>query len=98
MAKLVFDIETSALPLEGFDYAQQEYLFRDAGKLSDELARKARQGEIQQQMSLWPLTARVVCIAMLNLDSCRGQVLFLSDDFEPEGDEAGRGRVRPVRG
>ena len=60
-----------------------------AGKLSDELARKARQSEIQQQMSLWPLTARIVCIAMLNLDSCRGQVLFLSNHIEPDGDEAG---------
>jgi 3'-5' exonuclease len=89
MAKLVFDIETSALPLENFDDVQQEYLFRDAGKLSDELARKTRQAEIQQQMSLWPLTARVICIAMLNLDSCRGQVLFLADDFEPDADEAG---------
>jgi 3'-5' exonuclease len=89
MAKLVFDIETSALPLDTFDHVQQEYLFRDAAKLTDELARKTRQGEIQQQMSLWPLTARVICIAMLNLDSSRGQVLFLADDFEPEVDEAG---------
>ncbi len=89
MAKLVFDIETSALPVETFDDAQQEYLFRDAGKLADELARKARQDEIQQQMSLWPFTARAVCIAMLNVESCRGQVLFLADDFEPDADEAG---------
>ncbi len=89
MAKLVFDIETSALPLEGFDDAQQEYLFREAGKLTDELARKTRQAEIQQQMNLWPLTARVVCIAMLNVESWRGQVLFISDHFEPDDDEAG---------
>lgn len=89
MAKLVFDIETSALPLETFDDAQQEYLFRDAGKIADELARKTRQAEIQQQMNLWPLTARVVCIAMLNADSCRGQVLFTADHFEPDADEAG---------
>ncbi|MFO1500359.1 MAG: ribonuclease H-like domain-containing protein [Verrucomicrobiota bacterium] len=89
MAKLVFDIETSALPLEGFDDAQQEYLFRDAGKIADELARKTRQAEIQQQMNLWPLTSRVVCIAMLNVESSRGQVLFLADDFESGGDEAG---------
>ena len=27
MAKLIFDIETTALPLEQFDEAQQEYLF-----------------------------------------------------------------------
>lgn len=89
MARLVFDIETSALPLESFDDAQQEYLFRDAGKLADELARKTRQSEIQQQMSLWPLTSRVVCIAMLNAESCRGQVLFTTDHVEPDGDEAG---------
>ena len=89
MAKLVFDLETSALPLEVFDEAQQEYLFRDAQKLPEELARKVRQAEIQQQMSLWPFTASVVCIAMLNVESCRGQVLFVADQLEPDGDEAG---------
>jgi DNA polymerase elongation subunit (family B) len=89
MPKLVFDIETSALPVDDFDAAQQEYLFRDAGKLPDELARKIRHLEIQQQMNLWPFTARVICMAMLNLDSCRGQVLFLSDDFEPDGADVG---------
>jgi 3'-5' exonuclease len=86
MANLVFDIETSALPIESFDIAQQEFLFREAAKLSDELARKARQAEIQQQFSLWPLTASVVCIAMLNVESCRGQVLFISDHFEQDED------------
>jgi len=30
MATIVFDIETSALALENFDEAQQEYLFREA--------------------------------------------------------------------
>jgi DNA polymerase elongation subunit (family B) len=89
MAKLVFDIETSALSVETFDEVQQEYLFRDASKIVDPAGQQARRGEIRQQMSLWPFTARVICIAMLNAESCRGQVLFLADDFEPEGDEAG---------
>ena len=39
MAKLVFDIETSALPVENFDEVQQEYLFREAARLPDEAAR-----------------------------------------------------------
>ena len=39
MAKLVFDIETSALPIEHFDEAQQEYLFRECEKIADEVAR-----------------------------------------------------------
>ena len=41
MARLVFDIETSALPLEQFDDAQQEYLFRDCLKMADEAAQAA---------------------------------------------------------
>ena len=89
MARLVFDIETSALPLENFDAAQQEYLFREVEKLAEDGARAAKHAEIQRQFNLWPLTARVVCIAMLNADTARGQALFIADDFEPDGDEAG---------
>jgi DNA polymerase elongation subunit (family B) len=86
MATLIFDIETSALPVETFDEAQREYLFRDADKLPDEIARAARRAEIAQQFNLWPLTARVACIAMLNAETARGQVLFTADDYETGGD------------
>jgi DNA polymerase elongation subunit (family B) len=88
MAKLVFDIETTALPLEDFDTVQQEYLFRDAHKLPEEAQRMVRQGEIQQLFNLWPLTARVACIAMLNAETSRGRVLFLAEDFEQEAGES----------
>ena len=88
MATLVFDIETSALPLEHFDEAQQEYLFRECGKIAEETARATRRAEIQQQFNLWPFTAQVVCIAMLNADTARGQVLYTAPDYEePEGDQ-----------
>jgi len=89
MAKLVFDIESSALPLADFDEVQQEYLFREATKISDPAARETRQTEILQQFNLWPFTARVVCIAMLNADTVRGQVLFTADDYEADPAEAG---------
>ena len=89
MAKLVFDIETSALPLDTFDEAQQEYLFRDASKLPDPAAQLARRAELAQMLSLYPLTARVVCIAMLNAESQRGQVLFIADDYEENAADAG---------
>ena len=89
MAKLVFDIETSALPVESFDEAQREYLFREADKLPDETAREAKRTEIQHLFSLWPLTSRVVCIAMLNAETQRGQVLFTADDFEEDAAEGG---------
>lgn len=95
MAKLVFDIETSALPPEHFDEAQLEYLFREAGKIPDETARATRRAEIGQQFNLWPFTAQVVCIAMLNADTRRGQVLFTAEDHEAEAGEAGPAEFVP---
>jgi predicted PolB exonuclease-like 3'-5' exonuclease len=93
MATLVFDIETSALPLENFDEVQQEYLFRDAEKITDETARQTRREEIHRQFNLWPYTAQVVCVAMLNADSAKGQVLFTAEDHEAD---AGDGPVKFV--
>ncbi len=89
MATLIFDIETSALPLDNFDEAQQEYLFREAEKIADGPARETRRAEIKQFMSLWPFTSQVVCIAMLNAETQRGQVQFLAEDFEDDADAAG---------
>ncbi len=89
MAKLVFDIESSALPLDSLDEAQQEYLFRESAKISDEPARAARRTEIDQQRSLWPLTGQVICIAMLNAESARGQVLYTADEHEESAGEGG---------
>src|SRR6185436_18803562 len=64
-----------------------EYLFRDAERLPGPAERDKRRTEIQSMMSLWPFTARVVCVAMLNVDTARGQVLFCAEEFEeePEG-------------
>jgi DNA polymerase elongation subunit (family B) len=89
MAKLVFDIETSALPLESFDEAQRGYLFRDAEKLPDGPERATRREEILRQFNLWPFTAQVVCVAMLNAETLRGQVLFIAEDYEADAGEAG---------
>ena len=89
MARLVFDIETSALPLENFDETQQEYLFRECGKFTDEAEKCAKREEITRFMSLWPFTAQIVCIAMLNADSQRGQVLFTAEDFAEDTGETG---------
>jgi len=87
MAKLVFDIETSSVPLENFDDVQKEYLFRDAEKIADPEQRAHRRCELERMLSLSPLTAQVVCIAMLNADTGRGQVLFLAEDHEEKPTE-----------
>ncbi len=82
MPKLVFDIETSGLPVESFDAVQQEYLFRDVAKIASEEGRAERRCEIIRMLNLWPLTARIVCIAMVNVDSARGRVLFTAEDCD----------------
>jgi DNA polymerase elongation subunit (family B) len=89
MAKLVFDIETTALPLDNFDAVQQEFLFREAERLVDEAERLAKRNDIQQLFSLWPLTGRIFCIAMLNADTSRGKVLFTADEHEEPTGEPG---------
>jgi DNA polymerase elongation subunit (family B) len=82
MARLVFDIETTALPAETFDGVQQEYLFREANRLPEGDARESKRAEIQNQFNLYPFTARVICIAMLNAETSRGKVLYVAEDFE----------------
>jgi 3'-5' exonuclease len=89
MARLVFDIETSGLPVENFDSVQQEYLFREAQKIADETERAERRCEIERMLNLWPLTARAVCIAMVNVDTDRGRVLFTAEDYEEPAAQSG---------
>lgn len=82
MPSLVFDIETSPLSPEQFDETQQEFLYRGAESIEDPAMKAKRREEITRMMALWPLTAEVVCIAMLNPESQRGQVLFTATDVE----------------
>ncbi len=96
MAVLVFDIESVGLPLEHFDEAQQEYLFRELEKITDETQREIRRQEIIQMLSLWPFTARVACIAMLNADTKRGQVLYMCPEETDEDNEDQAGPVEFV--
>lgn len=84
MATMVFDIETTAQPLENFDEAQQEYLFRDARNQPDEVSSEKKRQSIAHLFGLWPLTGQVVCIGMLNPQTDRGKVLYLADDFEDD--------------
>ena len=82
MATLVFDIETSAVPLDSFDESSQEYLMRPANNLPAGEEQEAKREELTRMMNLWPFTAQVVCIAMINAETLRGQVIFIADDFE----------------
>ena len=84
MASLVFDIETSALPADSFDETTLEYLFRPASRETEPELVQAKREEIERQFALWPFTAEIVCIAMLNATTEKGQVLFVAEDFEDD--------------
>lgn len=77
MAKLLFDIETLGLPLDAFDDVQQEYLMRNTD------TPEAKEQAVRN-LSLTPLTARVCCIGMLNVDSNQGRVIYLAGAAEEE--------------
>lgn len=93
---LLFDIETVGMPLESFDEAQQEYWLRPAQREATEEARAAKREELVQQLNLTPLTAQVVAIAMVNVDSGRGKVLYQAD--EPDETKSEDGLVEFISG
>ncbi|MBM4162529.1 MAG: 3'-5' exonuclease [Ignavibacteria bacterium] len=73
MSHVVIDIETLAFPLESFDEAQQKYLLKFAETEEERF-------ETIQKLSLYPTTAQIIAVGMLNPDTNRGKVLFQSDE------------------
>lgn len=76
MSRLVFDIETAGFPFDALDESQQEYLLHFARGEDEKEAEKLK-------TSLYPYTAEVVCIGMLNVDSGEARVHIQA----PEGTE-----------
>lgn len=79
MAAVVFDIETSGFPPEVFDKAQIDYLMKSAEKEENEEKRQQAIDELIKQLNLWPLTAQVAAIALLNVESENGITLYYAD-------------------
>jgi predicted PolB exonuclease-like 3'-5' exonuclease len=81
---LVFDIETVALPWDSFDKGQQEYLLKLAEQEEDETKRQRKREELIAGLSLYPYSAQIVAIAMLNVESERGVVHYQAHQSESE--------------
>lgn len=75
MSSVVFDIETLGFPLDSFDETQQEYLLKFADTV------EKREVEIQK-LNLYPLTARIIAIGMLNPETTSGKVFYQSTTSE----------------
>lgn len=80
--KIVFDIETSGYDFESLSESQQEYLLRYAEKENDEETRTQKKDEAIRYLSLYPFTAKVVSIAMLNTQTENSLVLYESEESE----------------
>ncbi len=83
---IIFDLETAALPYDGFDETQREYLVR--GAQTDEEKRKKI-----EEMALSPLTSQIVCVGLIIIsenedcelrDEFRGA--FVTDNSLPDGE------------
>ncbi len=87
MSRVVFDIETLALPLDSFDEPSREYLFKFADT-------EEKVEETKQNLNLHALTSQVIAVALLNPDSSMGKVLL---PVGQKGRVLFRGRARAVQ-
>jgi len=85
MTRIVIDIETVGFPIDSFDEVRRDYLLKYAA--SDD-----QREEAIQKLSLYPTTARVIVIGMLNPDSNRAKVLYQAPDHLDE--RSGDGMVQ----
>lgn len=90
--KLVFDIETVGFEFDSLAESQQEFILRYPEKEPDEEKRNKLVDEAIRFLSLYPLTAKVVAIGMLNTETEHSMVLY-EGDKEDEW-ESGDGDVK----
>ncbi|MBA4317538.1 MAG: 3'-5' exonuclease [Flavobacterium sp.] len=78
--KVVLDIETTAFGFEYLSESQQEYILRNAEQEKDETIRAEKREDSIRYLSLYPFTAKVISIGMLNVESEKSLVLFESSE------------------
>jgi hypothetical protein len=77
MNKLVFDIETVGMDFNKLDKDSQEYLLKYSETDEDK-------EDVKSKLGLWPLTAQVVAIAMINPDTDKGAVYYQTGEKKEE--------------
>ncbi len=75
--KLIFDIETVGMNFNDLDDSQQEYLLRYAIKEPNQEIRESKIFDAIRYLNLYPFTAKIVSLALLNIETEKLLVLFL---------------------
>lgn len=69
MSRIIFDIETAGKDFDSLDKGTQEYLLKWA-ESEEEIK------DVKESLSLYPLTAEIITIGMLNPETDKGAVYF----------------------
>ena len=77
MAKIIFDVETVGQSIESFDQTTQEYLLKYAKTDEEEQS-------IKDSLSFYPVTAQIVTIGMLELESDKAFVYYQVPNQPPQ--------------
>ena len=92
LSKVVFDVETVGFDFDSLEQSQKDYLLKHS-KTEDEI------NSVKESLGLYPLTGKVVVIAMYNVDTQKGKVLYtpnLDGKFD-NGSENVEGNVRFIQ-
>jgi 3'-5' exonuclease len=81
VATVVLDIETAGHPWDSLDDSQKTYLRKNA-RTDEERER------LPETLSLWPLTGKIIVVAMLNPESGRGRIWYEKNDGRAEESSA----------
>jgi DNA polymerase elongation subunit (family B) len=85
--KIIVDIETVSEGFENLSESQKEFILRYAEKEADEKRREQMKDEAIRYLSLYPFTAKVISIGMLNVDSGKSLILYEGNEEEWESEE-----------
>lgn len=79
---IVLDIETAGFDLHNLSESQQEFLLRYAEKENDPTLKEEKVEEVERYLSLYPFTAKIIAIGLLNTESEGSLILYNSDEEE----------------
>lgn len=82
MRKIVFDIETTGFPFENLSESQKEYILRSAAKEKDDEVRLQKEEESIRYLNLYPFTAKVIAIGIMDILKEKRFVYFESETEE----------------